>query len=488
MSIKKRSIGLELFRRFADVDPDIIIPDYFANETKAETKSTWNAAAQGVSNAATTAIPAVQLHTGAITNKPQSIFEKSLGISVPAVENTHSEQLTAERLQQHNSIFERGLQSQLESSVGQKQPSNDFAAHEVPSAMQDTSFVNSNHQPLEEEPYPAPDAVGYDENWNSPPDAHPIPVFENVEPDAAAVTFDTNEYKYQMPNDDGLFPMQEPLHAQQHSQPHNATHDAFDSAAPMEPDNLQEKITNTILSRKVSTMSRAPEDSPEVKRCKQRLLASLQKLARSEIVLSRTFDMQDSVEDMRYELELHQTNMDTSSNVQMMKFGIIFIFGGLEMVNERFGPLLKLKGLSESMRSPDNMAKFDAPLERMYYKIWKKGGSMNPFVELGILIVMCVAGFHFANQSKPADPNEKKPAGGEKGGGLMGGLGGLMGMFMGGAKPSSIRVNTSKEKETKKKTSGNEPSPMETKSKSGAAEEPSVTDAPKRKKLKPLSI
>lgn len=183
--------------------------------------------------------------------------------------------------------------------------------------------------------------------------------------------------------------------------------------------------------------------SPELKRAKARLLATLDKFKRKGYQLSRTFSIDDPIEDIRFELDLHKGSDAAESSVAMMKTGLLLFFGLVEKVGTRL-PFLKLEGLANHIESSDVMKKFDAPLERMYYRLWKKGsGSMNPFLEIGLLIVFAIGGYHLAHH-RPQNPNGGvygllnnlnsggAAAAGGGGGGGGGGLGAIMGAFGGG--------------------------------------------------------
>lgn len=180
--------------------------------------------------------------------------------------------------------------------------------------------------------------------------------------------------------------------------------------------------------------------NPELKRAKARLLASLDKFRRQGYLLSRTFSIDDPIEDIRFELDIHKGSDAAESSVSMMKTGLLLFFGLVEKIGTRL-PFLKLEGLANHIESSNVMKKFDAPLERMYYRLWKKGnGSMNPFLEIGLLIVFSIGGYHMAHH-RPQNPNGGLGgmmnnlvggiAGGGSGGGG-GGLGAMMGAFGGG--------------------------------------------------------
>ena len=57
---------------------------------------------------------------------------------------------------------------------------------------------------------------------------------------------------------------------------------------------------------------------------------------------------------------------------------------------------MNLNGWSDSITS--DMTRYNAPLERIYRRVWRKGGSINPFLELGFLIVSSMVMWHFKSK------------------------------------------------------------------------------------------
>lgn len=134
------------------------------------------------------------------------------------------------------------------------------------------------------------------------------------------------------------------------------------------------------------------EDDPNSKenmRLKQYYWAQLehQRLTR-KIVHSRIFSMQDSVEELRYEFELHDTNMVLSTQVAQIKKFVSTGFYGIEFINNRFGPFVPIEGLSDEFTKPENFNAIDKPIEKLYLRFWRKSNS-SPWME----ILMFFGGF-----------------------------------------------------------------------------------------------
>ena len=137
-------------------------------------------------------------------------------------------------------------------------------------------------------------------------------------------------------------------------------------------------------------------DPPDVLRAKQKLLAELESLKRKQIKLSRDYSLHDPLDDLKYEYELHNNLLTSESHITIMKKVLVGIFYLMEWGNSKFGPLLKLDGLGDSVCSSDQLSLYDHSLERIYYTIYRKGTAMNPFLELFILVVATVLIFNSA--------------------------------------------------------------------------------------------
>jgi hypothetical protein len=76
---------------------------------------------------------------------------------------------------------------------------------------------------------------------------------------------------------------------------------------------------------------------------------------------------------------------------EMMKM----ILTGIEIVNEKFGPILQLKGWAQSVTS--DMSRYDRCLRALYHRYFRKK-QMNPIMELMWLIVGSAAMWHMQNK------------------------------------------------------------------------------------------
>ena len=142
---------------------------------------------------------------------------------------------------------------------------------------------------------------------------------------------------------------------------------------------------------------------------KQALLLELRRLEMDGTKLTKTFTMTDSAMSMEFEIERHRVASDTSTSVQFMSDGMRLALNGVELMNERFGPILQLNGWSAELTR--DMSRFRGPLGRIYKRLFRKG-SPSPFLELGFLIIGSMAMTHFRN----------KGGGGAMAAAMMGGL------------------------------------------------------------------
>lgn len=180
---------------------------------------------------------------------------------------------------------------------------------------------------------------------------------------------------------------------------------------------------------------------------KRKYLLQLEKLRLQGVRLTKDYNMNDSIIDIRFEYDCHQSNYEVVDTIKFMKDGLNLLFLIIEAGNQKFGPILRLEGWSSYMSN--NMARFDRVLERIYHRMWRHG-SMNPYVEFGWLIFGSMIMWHLQNRYLGGLPvesmvmgnqgtrstNSNQTSGGgqtNSGGGFsLGGIGNLLRMFTGG--------------------------------------------------------
>jgi hypothetical protein len=201
----------------------------------------------------------------------------------------------------------------------------------------------------------------------------------------------------------------------------------------------------------------APEPplQEEINREKQGYLLELEKLRQQGVQLTKTYTMQDTLEEIQYEYERIKMNQDSINAVNFMRDVMKLALTGVELANAKLGPVLHLDGWSKEVTS--DMHRYDHCLERLYKKHWRKG-SMSPESELLFLLLGSMIMYHFKSKyfggttaaapaahasAPPAMPRMPPPAapGGrpimraptaDASGGAPPGLGGLGGLGGGG--------------------------------------------------------
>jgi hypothetical protein len=73
---------------------------------------------------------------------------------------------------------------------------------------------------------------------------------------------------------------------------------------------------------------------------------------------------------------------------------------GIELLNQRFGPILQLDGWSSEL-TRGGMQRFQGPLARIYKRIFRRG-SPSPFIELAFIIFGSMAMHHLRHRGPGA--------------------------------------------------------------------------------------
>ena len=116
------------------------------------------------------------------------------------------------------------------------------------------------------------------------------------------------------------------------------------------------------------------------------------------------------IRDLQFLYTRTKTDSDTKSTVAFMKDIIKFGMSGVEGLNEWMGPYLRLRGWAR--HATQDMSRYDSALEKIYKRYWRHG-SVNPFMELGMLIVGSAVIYHWQNKQEtltPASPVYNRPA------------------------------------------------------------------------------
>ena len=88
------------------------------------------------------------------------------------------------------------------------------------------------------------------------------------------------------------------------------------------------------------------------------------------IHLTREYSTGDSLEDLEFEVNRQQMNMDTVNSVALMRDTLKLVITGVELANNRLGPFLNLDGWSAGATS--DMHRYDHCLERLVQKVFSQ--------------------------------------------------------------------------------------------------------------------
>jgi hypothetical protein len=144
---------------------------------------------------------------------------------------------------------------------------------------------------------------------------------------------------------------------------------------------------------------------------KEGLLMELQMMEKQGLLkLPRAYSMEDSLEELQFQVDRANSNYSAMQAVDLAKTGIRVGSTALEMLMKRLG-INVLEGFSNNLCK--DMNKFTKPLTKMYRKYWRRGGITNPETELLMIVLGSLAMTVVQNKNLT---------------GMMGGLGGLAGL------------------------------------------------------------
>lgn len=138
---------------------------------------------------------------------------------------------------------------------------------------------------------------------------------------------------------------------------------------------------------------------------KQDLLYKFYRLTSKGIPVSRKFNMQSDIREMRNEFSRIQRDNDVKSSIRFSRRMLMACVTGIEFMNKRYDPFdVKLEGWSESVM--ENMEDYDNVFERLHDKYASKV-SMAPEIELLLSLAGSAFMFHLTNSMFNALPNLK---------------------------------------------------------------------------------
>jgi hypothetical protein len=130
---------------------------------------------------------------------------------------------------------------------------------------------------------------------------------------------------------------------------------------------------------------------------KHAMLVELNSMKMSGVLLTRDFTMQDSVGDMRFELNRVRSNSAAADAGTFGTLGLGFFLKTVETANSRWGPVMHLDGLSQTVGTNSEMYK--AVLTKLYKKHFRKGEGISPEMQLAMLLGGSTLATHWGNMS-----------------------------------------------------------------------------------------
>jgi len=113
---------------------------------------------------------------------------------------------------------------------------------------------------------------------------------------------------------------------------------------------------------------------------KQALLVELNSLSMKGVKLSRQFTMNDPIGDMTFELNRLQSDMMANDAAVIATDAMIMGLRGVELANNKWGPILHLDGWADNARAKNDAYK--NVFTRLYKKYVRKPGAASPEITL----------------------------------------------------------------------------------------------------------
>lgn len=140
-----------------------------------------------------------------------------------------------------------------------------------------------------------------------------------------------------------------------------------------------------------SDRNRIVEEDEDAKRT---VLLDIYNLERRGVRMTKTWTMDDRVEDMMLEVRRHALGEEEAKNVDFMKDGLRFVVSGIELLNKRVG-ILDLDGWAADVNR--TIGKHDQNLHKIYRKYWMRGSGRGPELDIAMAIASSM-GMHHMKQ------------------------------------------------------------------------------------------
>ena len=166
------------------------------------------------------------------------------------------------------------------------------------------------------------------------------------------------------------------------SPPQRATPLPKQMATPLQSPQKEEEEEEQEEKYEKKSRRKKKSVDPEIEAEKEGLLAELHALERQGLFkFVRPLTMDDSLEELQFQYDRAQAELNTNQMVEMVKSGIKMGSGMVEMMMKKNG-VQSVDGFHTHLCR--DMNKFNRPLGRLYKKYWRKGG-VSPEMELGMI-------------------------------------------------------------------------------------------------------
>ena len=125
---------------------------------------------------------------------------------------------------------------------------------------------------------------------------------------------------------------------------------------------------------------------------KQTVLMDIERLKMQGVKFSKEWSLNDSLEDMQFEVRRHMLSVQEANNLNMMRDGMRMICTGIEMLNSKFN-ILELNGWSATVCQ--DMSKYDPALGKLYRKYWRRSTYQSPEMEIAMSVISSMGMYHF---------------------------------------------------------------------------------------------
>ena len=178
-------------------------------------------------------------------------------------------------------------------------------------------------------------------------------------------------------------------------------------------DGSTSRRARTMAASKVSSASpettvssHVKDSTPQYDRpSKQDMLYELDKFVETHNVkLSRHFTMNDHIDDIERELNMHRQQVSDASMIVIMREGLLALTAGVEMANSRLG-LLSLDGWSTEVAADSR--RYDPTLVRLKQK-YMRTSVLQPEAELAFLLGSSAISFHIKSRNKKIASAERR--------------------------------------------------------------------------------